>query len=77
MGTSGSAGCDLFSVEDKILKASSVTTIATRLYLEIPSGYFGRIYRRSSLARYYFIDVGGGVIDYDFRVLTFDSRYNF
>ena len=68
MGTSGSVGCDLFSVEDKILKASSVTTIATRLYLEIPLGYFGRIYPRSSLTRYYLIDVGGGVIDYNFRV---------
>ena len=35
--------------------------------MEITSRYYCRILPRSSLARYYFIDIGGGVIDSDFR----------
>ena len=35
--------------------------------MEIPPGYYGCIFPRSSLARYHFIDLGGGVIDSHFR----------
>ena len=35
--------------------------------MEIPFGCYGHILPRSSLARHHFIDVGGGVIDSDFR----------
>ena len=66
METSVSAGYNLFSTEDKILKASSVTVVATHLHLEIPLGYFGHIYPRSSLAHYHFLHVEGGIIDSDF-----------
>ena len=66
MGTSGSAGCDLFAAEDKVIKAQSIKSVWVHLEMEIPSGYYGRILPRSSLARYHFIDIGGGVIDSDF-----------
>ena len=66
METSVSAGYNLFSTEDKILKASSVTVVATHLHLEISLGYFGHIYPRSSLAHYHFLHVEGGIIDSDF-----------
>ena len=67
MATSGSAGCDLFAAEDKVIKAQSAEPVCVHLEMEIPSGYYCRILPRSSLARYYFIDIGGGVIDSDFR----------
>ena len=35
--------------------------------MEIPPGYYVCILSRSGLARHHFIDVEGGVIDYDFR----------
>ena len=77
MGTSGSAGYDLFLADDKILKVSSVTTITTHLYLEIPPGYFGRIFQRSSHAHYHFLDAGGGVIDSDFRGEVIIIMFNY
>ena len=66
METSVSAGYNLFSTEDKILKVGSVMVVATHLHLEIPLGCFGHIYLRSSLAHYHFLHVGGGIIDSDF-----------
>ena len=67
MATSGSAGSDLSAPEDKKLKPHSVTPVSVHLQMEIPPGYYGRILPRSGLARHHFIDVGGGVIDSDFR----------
>ena len=66
MATSGLAGCDLFAAEDKVIKAQSTEPVCVLLEMEIPSGYYGRILPRSSLARYHFIDIEGGVIDSDF-----------
>ena len=67
MGKSGSSGYNLFAAEEKTRKENSVTTISTHFHLEISLGCFGCIYPRSSLARYHFLDVGGGIIDSDFR----------
>ena len=35
--------------------------------MEIPCGYFGKIYPRSSLLKKYFVSCDAGVIDPDFR----------
>ena len=67
MATSGLAGCDLFSAEEKKFKPHSVISVSTHLQIEIPPGYYRCILPRSGLARHHFIDVGGGVIDSDFR----------
>ena len=67
MATSGSAGCDLFAAKDKVTKTQSTELVCVHLEMEIPSGYYGRIHPRSSLACYHFIEIGGGVIDSDFR----------
>ena len=67
MATSGSAGCDLFSAEEKRLKPHSVSFVSVHLQIEIPPGYYGRILPRSGLAYHHFIDVGGGAICSDFR----------
>ena len=67
MATSGSAGCDLFSAEEKKLKPHSVTSVSVHLQMKIPPGCYRCILQRSGLARHHFVDVGGGVIDSDFR----------
>ena len=67
MAASGTAGSDLFTTEDKVIKAQSTKPVSVRLEMEIISGYYGRIPPRSSLACYHFIEIGGGVIDSDFR----------
>ena len=67
MATSGSAGCDLFAAEDEVIKPQSTESVCVNLEMEIPRGYYGCIVLTSSLARYHFIDIGGWVIDSDFR----------
>lgn len=65
--TEGSVGYDLFSAEDKTIKAYGKALLKTDLSIAIPEGYYGRIAPRSSLGWKHHIDVGGGVIDQDYR----------
>lgn len=70
--TPGSAGYDLYALEDYTVAvnsafASNVQMVRTGVCVEIPSGYFGKIFPRSSLAVKHSIDVGAGVIDSDYR----------
>ena len=44
--TIDSAGYDLFAAESKTLLPHDVTPIILELLLEIPDGYFGKIYSR-------------------------------
>ena len=62
----GSAGYDLFVAEGKILLSRCVTPITIELKMEIPCGYFGKVYPRSSLLKNYFVSCDTGVIDSDF-----------
>ena len=36
MATSGSAGCDLFATEDKVIKPQSTESVCVHLEMEIP-----------------------------------------
>ena len=65
--TAGSTGYDLFAAEDKTLFPSCVTPVAIEVEMEIPSGYFGKIYPKSSFVRKYFVSCDAGIIDSDFR----------
>ena len=65
--TSGSAGYNLFAAEAKTLFPRWVIPVLLELKMEIPSGYFGKIYPRSSLLKKNFISCDAGVIDSDFR----------
>ena len=67
MATFGSAGCDLFAAEDRVVKAQSTESVCVHLEMEIPPGHYGCILPTSSLARYHFIDIGRRVIDSDFQ----------
>ena len=64
--TSGSAGYDLYSGEDAVVPASKVRVVDTHVSVTIPLDCDGRVARRSSLV-YRLIDVGGGVIDSDYK----------
>ena len=66
-GAIGSAGYDLFAEEEKIIIPSCVTPITIELKMEIPTGYFGKVYPRSSLLKNFFVSCDAGVIDPDFR----------
>ena len=66
-GTSGSACYDLYVAEQKKFLPHYVKPVTTELCLQIPSGYYGKIYARSSLLQYNFVTVDGGVIDSDYR----------
>jgi dUTP pyrophosphatase len=67
--TDGAAGLDLYSIENKILKAGKFLTISTGIVIEIPKGYEGQIRPRSGLAFNYGIGVlnSPGTIDSDYR----------
>lgn len=67
--TDGSAAVDLYAIEDYIIKASeSVKRLRTGIAIEMPKGYYARIYNRSGLAaKKELIIVSSGVIDNDYR----------
>lgn len=62
----GAAGYDLYSNEDKIIKAKNRDLISTGISIEIPDNVYGQIAPRSSLSVKE-IDVGAGIIDSDYR----------
>lgn len=82
-GTEHSAGYDIFANENCLLHAGERKLIKTGLFLEMPSGYYGRIAPRSGIAFKYGIDVLAGVIDSDYRgeigviLYNTDKNYSF
>nr|AAK43558.1 dUTPase [Lumpy skin disease virus] len=65
--TDFSAGYDLYSAYDYIVKSKERILVKTDISLSIPKKCYGRIAPRSGLSLYYCIDIGGGVIDEDYR----------
>lgn len=69
--TEGSAGADLFACieEPKTIKAGEILFVPTGIAMEIPVGYGGFMFPRSSLACRYGISFPNcvGVIDSDYR----------
>ena len=53
--TVGSAGYDLFVTKLKTLIPHEVTPISIELNMEIPTGYFGKMYPRSGLFGRHFV----------------------
>jgi len=66
-GSEFSAGYDLSSARDIIVPALGKALIQTDLAISIPYGTYGRVAPRSGLAWKHSIDVGAGVLDFDFR----------
>jgi dUTP pyrophosphatase len=65
--TCDAAGYDLFSPISTTIEPQDKKLIALDIAIELPKGTYGRIAPRSGLAHKYFLDVGAGVIDRDYR----------
>ncbi|WNM88205.1 ORF1 [Fowl aviadenovirus A] len=75
--THGAAGYDLFSAYDIKVPARGRALVPTDLVFQFPPGCYGRIAPRSGLAAKFFIDVGAGVIDPDYRGNVSVVLFNF
>lgn len=66
-GTPESAGLDLQSAENTVVKPKSRASIRTDLSLVLPTGHCARICSRSGLSANSGVEVGAGLIDADYR----------
>jgi len=66
-GSSMAAGIDLKSAYNITIPAFGKGLVETDLAILVPPGCYGRIAPRSGLALHHHINVGGGVIDADYR----------
>lgn len=64
---SGDAGFDLFAAEEHTINPGERVWIKTGLALEIPDGYVGLTWDKSSMAFKYGLKSMGGVIDSGYR----------
>ncbi|XP_065639493.1 deoxyuridine 5'-triphosphate nucleotidohydrolase-like [Hydra vulgaris] len=64
--TQGSAGFDIFAMEDVYLLKRATVKVPIGIRMQIPCGYYGQLLSRSSLAAQN-ITVDGGVIDSNYR----------
>ena len=65
-GTAGSAGFDLYCVEDALVIPGAHVVVPTGIAVQMPFGFYGRVAPRSGLAIRYGINVHAGVIDPDY-----------
>ena len=66
-GSIQAAGYDLYSAENASIESSCRKLIKTDLQIQVPTHTYGRIAPKSSLAINHWLDIGGGVVDEDFR----------
>ncbi|KWZ77482.1 dUTP diphosphatase [Anaerococcus tetradius] len=80
-GTDHAAGLDLYSYTDKdiIVKAGETVKVHTGVRVEIPEGYFGGVYPRSStgVKKQLMLSNTIGVIDSDYRGEIMVFFYNY
>lgn len=76
-GSARAAGYDLFSAEATKIPAKGKALVKTDIAIAVPTGHYGRVAPRSSLAWKNHIDVGAGVIDEDYRGPVGVILYNF
>ena len=65
--TEGSAGYDLYAAETKTFLPNSADTVSLDLRWAIPTGFFGKLFPRSSILKDHLVTVDAVVIDADFR----------
>ena len=66
-GSANSAGYDIYSCSRVVIPSKSRAIVPTGVGIRMPNGVYGRIAPRSGLASKKCIDIGGGVIDPDYR----------
>jgi dUTP pyrophosphatase len=75
-GHPGDAGMDFYAIEDVVFAPHSQMRVYTGLACEIPEGYVGLIWDKSSISFNKGLKVMGGVIDASFRGELVMSLYN-
>ncbi|ORY81665.1 dUTP diphosphatase [Neocallimastix californiae] len=68
---------DLRSAYDEVIPPNSRKLVKTDIAIKIPRDCYGRIAPRSGLAFKHFIDLGGGVVDSDYRGNVGVIMFNF
>lgn len=66
-GSQYAAGYDLYSAYDCSVPARGKSMVKTDIAIAVPENHYGRVAPRSGLTWKNSIDVGAGVIDYDYR----------
>lgn len=66
-GSPYAAGFDIAAAEENLVPAGGKAIVKTGLSIAIPAGTYARIAPRSGLAAKRMINVGAGVVDYDYR----------
>ena len=66
-GTPHSAGLDLYASHQAVIPAKGQAVVHTDISVAVPEGHYGRVAPRSGLALNHGLDIGGGVIDCDYR----------
>lgn len=74
--TPGSAGHDLVSIQPVTIPKNGSATVNTGCAIELPSGHYGKIEGRSSLAVNHDVVAFGGVIDEDYRGMIHVKLFN-
>ncbi len=65
--TAGSAGYDLSAAQATLVPRHGRALVPTDLAVAVPPGHYARVAPRSGLALKFFLDVGAGVVDADYR----------
>jgi dUTP pyrophosphatase len=75
--TSGSAGYDLYSYEETVIRSGARGIVRTGLTVSIPKGYCGQIWSRSGFSAKNGIETGAGIIDSDYTGELMVILYNY
>ena len=76
-GHPGDAGVDLYALEDVVFMPGAQMRVRTGVAVEIPDGYVGLIWDKSSISFNKGLKIMGGVIDAGFRGELVASLINF
>jgi dUTP pyrophosphatase len=66
-GHPGDSGMDIFSIEDKLIKAGEREIIGTGISMEYPEGFCTLIWDKSGMSGNFGIKVMGGVFEHSYR----------
>ena len=66
-GHPGDAGMDFYAVEDVFFPAHGQAQVPTGMAIEIPEGYVGLVWDKSSISFKHSLKIMGGVIDSSYR----------